>query len=108
MAKKKRIVLALQIHNTQKLLMMFLTLGCVFLGTMYVFLFNKVAMRGYVLQQETDQHNQLLIDKEKIYSRISQYETRDFISEAPVSQAMMVNINKNFAVIKSQALTAKK
>ena len=53
MANKKRILLSLQVHNTQKLLVTFLTFGCVILGTIYIFLFNSVAMRGYVLQQET-------------------------------------------------------
>jgi hypothetical protein len=108
MANKKRILLSLRVHNTQRLLVTFLTFGCIILGTIYIFLFNKVAMRGYVLQQETEKNSQLLIDKEKIYSKIAQYETQDFISEAPVSQAMTIPRQKKFVVIKSQELTAKK
>ena len=105
---KKRILLALQVHNTQRLLVTFLSLGAVVLGTMYVFLFNSVAMRGYVLQQETEINSRLTIDKEKVFSKIAQYETQSFISEAPSAQFMVVPDIKNFAIIKADTLTAKK
>jgi hypothetical protein len=107
---KKRVLLSIQVHDTQRLLIMFLTIGVVLLGTVYIFLFNRVAMRGYVLQQETEKNYELLIDREEVYSKIAQYETQDFISEAPLAQIMFVpNMNKrNFAIIKENVLTAKK
>jgi len=107
---KKRVLLSIQVHNAQRMLVTFLTLGCILLGTISIFLFNKVAMRGYVLQQETEKNYKLLIDKEKIYSKIAHYETQDFISEAPLAQVMFVpNMDsRHFAIIKSQELTARK
>ena len=107
---KKRVLLSFQVYNTQRLLVSFMTIGCIILGTAYIFLSNRVAMRGYVLQQETEKNNELTIQKEKIYSKIAQYETQDFISEAPLAQIMFTpNMNKrNFAIIKADTLTAKK
>ena len=107
---KKRVLLSIQVKNTQNLLVTFLTIGCVILGTISIFLFNRVAMRGYVLQQETEKNYTLLTEKEEIYSKIANYETQDFISEAPLAQVMFVpNMNKrNFAIIKENTLTAKK
>jgi len=107
---KKRVLLSLQVYNTQRLLVTFLAIGCIILGTAYVFLFNRVAMRGYVLQQETEKNSNLVIQKEQIVSKIARYETQDFISEAPLAQVMFVpNMNKrNFAIIKENTLTAKK
>lgn len=108
MAKQKRVLLSLQVHNTQRLLVTFLSIGCIMLGTIYIFLSNRVAMRGYVLQQETEKNAELIINKEKVFSKIAQYETQDFISEAPVAQFMITPSAKDFAVIRSQELTAKK
>lgn len=105
---KKRILLSLRIHNTQRMLVTFLALGGIILGTIYVFLFNRMAMRGYVLQQETESNSQLLIEKEKISSKIARYETQEFISDAPATQIMIVPKIENFAIIRSQELTAKK
>ncbi len=107
---KKRVLLSIQVYNTQRLLLSFLILGAIILGTAYIFLSNRVAMRGYVLQQETEKNYNLLLEKERIYSKISQYQTQDFISEAPLAQTMLASdtSNQHFAVIKEKVLTAQK
>jgi len=107
---KKRVLLSLQIYSTQRLLLTFLTVSCVLLGTVYIFLFNRVAMRGYVLQQETEKNYNLTTQKEELNSKIAQYQTQDFISEAPIAQSMMMSNSKtnSFAIVKENIFTAQK
>jgi len=65
-------------------------------------------MRGYVLQQETEANSKLMVDRELVLSKIAQYEAQDTLAETQTSQMMVMDTARHFAIIKSQALTAKK
>lgn len=107
MKTHKRTQLSFVVQRTQKLLFLILGSAILFLGSLYLFGLNTVALRGYALTKEAQKALQIHQELERVEARIIQVETKDFLTQETNSAYMVYNDQRDFLVYK-EGYTAQK